>query len=124
MLKTILLVLISEILACSGQIMFKKGANRLKAYELHKLTGHVSFMRDAISEPAILSGFIAMAASLVVWIFALASAELSIVFALGSLQYIIILFTAHYLLGEKIDLPKLAGTLLVIAGIALVIASH
>lgn len=124
MLKTLLLVLVSEILACSGQIMFKKGANRLKVYELHKLEGHASFMRDAISEPKILSGFIAIAASLVVWIFALASAELSIVFSLGSLQYILILFTAHYLLDEKIDIPKLAGTFLVVAGIVLVVASH
>lgn len=123
MVNTILLVIVAEILACAGQIMFKKGANRLKTYELHKLEGHASFLRDAISEPQILLGFVFMAVSLVVWILALASAELSIVFSLGSLQYILILFTAHYLLGEKIDLPKVAGTFLVVAGIALVVAS-
>jgi uncharacterized membrane protein len=118
------MVLIAEILACFGQVMFKKGANSLEAYELHKLEGHASFMKDAIAEPKILLGFIAMAISLVVWIFALATADLSIVFSLGSLQYVIVLFAANYFLGEKIDFPKLIGTLLVVAGIALVLASH
>lgn len=124
MVNTILLVLVSEILACVGQIFFKKSANSLKVYELHKFEGHTAFVRDLLSEPKIWSGAIAMALSLVVWIFALASADLSIVFSLGSMQYIIVLFAAHYFLCEKIDIPKLAGTLLVIAGIVLVVASH
>ncbi len=124
MLKTILLVLVAEILACWGQIMIKKGANRLSTYELHKIGGFTELVRDALSEARIWYGFAAMASSLIVWIFALASADLSLVFSLGSLQYIIILLTANHFLGEKIDLPKLAGTLLVVAGIALVVASH
>jgi len=124
MVKTILLVLVAEILASWGQILFKKSANSLEAYELHRLEGHAAFVRDVLSEPKIWSGMLAMTASLVVWILALASADLSVVFSLGSMQYIIILFTAHYFLGEKIDLPKLTGTLLVVAGIALVVVSH
>lgn len=124
MVKTVLLVLVSEIFACWGQILFKKSANSLKAYELHKLEGHAAFVRDVLSEPKMWLGMLAMASSLVVWIFALAGADLSLVFSLGSMQYIIILFTARYFLGEKIDFPKLIGTLLVVAGIAFVVASH
>lgn len=124
MLKTILLVVVAEILATLAQILFKKSANLLDTYELHKLKGHTTFIHDVLSERRIWMGLVAMAASLIVWIFALASAELSIVFSLGSMQYILILFTARYFLGEKIDLPKLAGTLMVIAGITVVIISH
>ena len=124
MVKTILLVMVAEILASWGQILFKKSANALKSYELHRLEGHAALVRDVLSEPKIWSGMLAMTASLVIWILALASADLSVVFSLGSMQYIVILFAAHYFLGEKIDLPKLTGTLLVVAGIALVVASH
>ena len=124
MVKTILLVMVAEILASWGQILFKKSANALKSYELHRLEGHAALVRDVLSEPKIWSGMLAMTASLVIWILALASADLSVVFSLGSMQYILILFAAHYFLGEKIDLPKLTGTLLVVAGIALVVASH
>jgi drug/metabolite transporter (DMT)-like permease len=124
MVKTILLVLAAEILASWGQILFKKSANALDTYELHRIEGHAALVRDVLSRPMIWSGILAMTASLVVWIFALASAELSVVFSLGSMQYIVILFTARYFLDEKIDLSKLVGTLLVVAGIALVVASH
>jgi drug/metabolite transporter (DMT)-like permease len=120
----LLLVLVTEILASWGQLLFKKSANALKDYELHKLEGHAALVRDVLTDSKIWSGILAMTASLVVWIFTLASAELSVVFSLGSMQYIVILFTAHYFLGEKIDLPKLAGAFLVVAGIALVVASH
>ena len=115
MVKTILLVLVAEILASWGQILFKKSANALETYELHRLEGHAAFVRDVLTEPKVWSGMLAMTASLIVWIFALASADLSVVFSLGSMQYIVILFAAHYFLKEKIDLPKLTGTLLVVA---------
>ena len=54
---------------------------------------------------------------------ALAQAELSIAFPIGSLQYVMTLFAAHYFLDEKINRLKLIGTFLVVGGIALVIIS-
>jgi uncharacterized membrane protein len=64
-----------------------------------------------------------MSAGMVVWLMALAQADLSLVFSIGSLQYIMILVLAHFLLGEKIDKMKLIGTFLVVAGIILITIS-
>jgi len=64
-----------------------------------------------------------MAIGLVIWLIALAQADLSIVFPIGSLQYILVLFLAHILLGEKIDRMKFIGTFLVVFGIILITIS-
>ena len=54
---------------------------------------------------------------------ALAQADLSFVFPVGSIQYIFVLFGTSIFLGEKIDRMKLTGTLLVITGIILITLS-
>ena len=68
-------------------------------------------------------GLLAMTIGMAVWLMALAQADLSLVFSIGSVQYVMILFLAHYLLGEKIDKMKLAGTFLVVLGIILITIS-
>jgi uncharacterized membrane protein len=65
-----------------------------------------------------------MGLGLVSWIFALAQGDLSLVFSLGSLQYVLILFGAHIFLGEKIDRMKFLGTFLVVFGIILITMSR
>lgn len=121
--KVLLLVVAAEILTAAGQIMFKKSTNSV---EFHSLRGAESvrrFLGSVMSRPTIRTGLLSMAAGMMVWIAALAQADLSLVFSLGSIQYIMILFLAHYLLGEKIDRMKLIGTILVSAGIILITIS-
>jgi uncharacterized membrane protein len=57
------------------------------------------------------------------WLIALAQGDLSLVFPIGSIQYIFVLFSAHIFLNEKIDRMKLIGTFLVVAGIILITIS-
>ena len=51
------------------------------------------------------------------WLVALAGSDLSIVFPLGSIQYVLVLFASQLFLKEKIDRKKLIGTLLVMVGV-------
>ena len=64
-----------------------------------------------------------MAAGLTAWLFALTGGALSVVFPLGSFQYVLILIMARIFLGEKIDTMKLLGTFLVVVGIILITLS-
>lgn len=123
MVKVILLIFIAEILNTAGQIFFKKSTNVLEAPNLRRAQSYLSFMKNIFSMPAIWLGFGAMGAGLVVWLMALAQTDLSIVFPIGSLQYLFTLIAAGLLLGEKIDRQKIAGTLLVVAGIVLITLS-
>ena len=123
MVKIILIVILAEIFTAIGQILLKKSANAADSYNLRRLDAHARFLAEIFTNPTLWGGFLAMGIGLVVWIIALAQGDLSLVFSLGSLQYIIILFGAHFFLGEKIDRMKLVGTLLVVSGIILITIS-
>ena len=124
MLKIILLVILAETFTAVGQLLFKKSANLADSYDLRRLDTHALFLKDVLANPNLWGGFAAMGIGLAVWIIALAQSDLSLVFSLGSMQYILILLGAHFFLGEKIDRMKFIGTLLVMLGITLITLSH
>lgn len=113
MIKIILLVLLSEVFTAIGQILFKKTTNALESYSL----------RDVLTKPSIWIGLFSIAISLAIWLMALAEGDLSLVYPIGSLQFILVLFSAHIFLNEKIDKMKFVGTLLVVFGIILITIS-
>jgi uncharacterized membrane protein len=123
MIKIILLVLLSEVFLAVGHTLFKKTTNALGAHNFRHVQTHVHFLKDVLTKPMIWVGFVAMAIGLVIWLVALAQGDLSLVFPIGSLQFILVLFSAHIFLNEKIDKMKLLGTLLVVAGIVLITIS-
>jgi drug/metabolite transporter (DMT)-like permease len=123
MVKIILLVLLSESITVIGQILFKKSTNNIGTYNLRDGSDRIRFLAEIFTTPQLWLGLLAMALGLIVWLFAIAQGNLSLVFPIGSVQYILILFLAHKFLGEKIDRMKLIGTLLVMAGIVLMSVS-
>ena len=123
MWKIIGLVVVSELWNMAGQIFFKKSANSFGTHEFSSFRGWARFMRDVYQSRLIWLGLVSMVVGLLVWLLALACGDLSLVFPLGSLQYILILVSAYLFLGEKIDRMKLAGTLLVVFGIILIAIS-
>ena len=123
MLKTVILILFAEMWHAVGQIFFKKGTNSLEVRSLRGIGANIVFLKNIAAKPAVWFGFGSMAVGFLIWLTALAGADLSIVSPLGSMQYILVLISAHFFLGEKINLPKLIGTLLIVAGVALVTMS-
>ena len=121
--KVILLILLSEIWNVTGQIIFKKSTNTIDAGSMRGVSGHVKYIRDALTKNSIWLGFSFQILCVATWILALAQADLSFVFPVGSIQYILVLFSTYIFLGEKIDRMKLTGTLLVITGIVLITLS-
>ena len=124
MLKILLFVFLAEVLTAGGQILLKKSANSLGKHDLNRFDAHFGFLADVFSKPGLWVGFVFMTLGLIAWLFALAEGDLSLVFPLGSLQYVLILFLAHFMLGEKIDRMKLTGTILVVLGIVLITVTH
>ncbi len=121
--KVLIAILLSEIFNVVGHILFKKGANTIDAGRMRGLTGHVGYFRSVLSKNSIWAGLGFQVLCVAAWLVALAQADLSFVFPVGSIQYIFILFGAHIFLGEKIDRMKVAGTILVMAGITLIAVS-
>jgi len=120
MVKIILLVILSEVITVIGQILFKKSTNSLGVYSLRDKGARIRFLSEISRQPSLWLGLLAIILGLMVWLVAIANGDLSLVFPIGSLQYILILFLAHIFLGEKIDRTKLIGTLLVMVGIVFI----
>ena len=120
MIKIVLLVLLAEVFTAIGQILFKKTTNALGSYSLRGVNTQFRFLNDVLTRPSTWIGLISIAISLVIWLMALAEGDLSLVYPIGSLQFILILFSAHIFLNEKIDKMKLLGTLLVVFGIVII----
>ena len=122
-IKVMLLVLLSEIWNVTGQILFKKSTNTIDAGSMRGVSGHVKYIRNVLTKNSIWMGFSFQILCVATWIVALAQADLSFVFPVGSIQYIFVLLATYIFLGEKIDRMKLTGTLLVITGIVLITLS-
>ena len=120
MIRTILYVLIAEIWNTAGQLLFKKSANAFPAVQGRNLRAYGIFFKNVIRHPGILLGLSSMAVGLVFWLVALSQAALSVVFVLGSMQYILILIASRIFLAERIDGKRFLGTLLIAIGITLV----
>ena len=122
-LNILLIILFAEIWGVVGQILYKKGVTRIGTPRLRDFNSCISFTKKVFTSPLIMTGLVFITAGLVIWIAALAQADLSLVFPITSMQYIVTMVASHYLLDEKINKLKLIGTLLVIIGITLVALS-
>jgi uncharacterized membrane protein len=119
MIRIVLLVLTAEICVVVGQILFKKSTNTIVARSLGDVSALVRFLLDVLAKPSIWAGLFFLAGGLVIWLIALAQGDLSLVYPISSLQYILILCSAQAFLQERIDAMKLIGTSLVVVGIIL-----
>ena len=118
-----LFVLLAEVLNAFGQYSFKKTVNDLCIPKLSALKSYAPFFKKVLAAPQVWLGLGVMAASLVFWLMALSQGDLSFVYPIGSLQYILVLLVAHFFLKEKIDKNQVLGTLLVAGGIFLIAMS-
>ena len=123
MIKIILLVLAAEVVTAVGHLLFKKTTNMVETYDLRKAGNRFRFLKDVFAKPSIWLGLAACAAGLIIWLMALAEGDLSLVYPLGSVQFVLILFSAHIFLNEKIDKMKLLGTFLIVLGIIFITIS-
>jgi len=121
--KTLILVLVAECWMTIGQICLKKSANRLNGERTDGKPWIIRLLGSILRYPTLWIGGAVMLVGLLFWFAALASGELSFVYLLGSIQYIFALFAAHFFLHEKINTPKLIGTLLITLGIILTAVS-
>ena len=123
MIKAILYVVIAEIWNATGQLLFKRSANAFPPVQGRDWRAYGNFLKGVMRRPGILLGLLSMAVGLVFWLAALSQAALSVVFVLGSMQYILILIASRFFLGEKINGMRFLGTLFIVTGITLVALS-
>lgn len=117
MIQAVFLVLLAETFTMVGQILYKKSADKLGSPQSNESGRYVKFILGVLRMPGVWAGLFAMALGLFIWLLALSKFELSLVFPISSIQYILGLIGSKVFLREKIDRGRLIGTLLVAVGI-------
>ena len=114
--KTLGLILGAVVFSVLGQLFLKSGAENLAGLS------RLEFLLGAARERHVLLGLIAWAASTVCWLYVLRVTPLSRAYVLTSLTYVLIPLAGVYVFGERIRLLHGVGTVLIILGVACVVA--
>ncbi len=101
----------------SGQIAFKRGADRLP---VPQAGAALAFARALVCEPRLLLGLAIYAVEFIVWTRILALVPLNMAFPIASLNILGIAVASRIWLGEPMGPRHYAGAVLVTAGVALV----
>ena len=114
------LLLSAVIAAACAQLMLKYGMQAATA-RAHHTGGSLVFA--AAASPWVLGGLAVFAVSAVAWLGALSRVPLSVAYPFNALGYIAILAASIVILHERASLLTWAGSLLVVAGLVIVVLS-
>lgn len=110
--KTMVLVLGAVAFSVVGQLFLKSGARHLAGLE------RLEFLVAAARDMYVLSGLVAWTASTLCWLYVLRVVPLSRAYGLTSLTFVLIPLAGVYLFGEQFRRLHVAGTVLIVIGIA------
>lgn len=121
MILIILLIVCCELFAAASQIFYKKVVDQNSLdHSLVHVRDYVRFAIGIFRHPLAWAGLGMMVLSTILWLMALSQGDLSLVFPLGSIQYILVLAGSKFFLSEKVDLMRLLGTALIAIGIVVI----
>jgi len=123
MIGILWIVFLSEVLNTAGQTLFKKSADTFELPHTRNAGVFFRFFGQVFSSASIWLGLGAMGLGLLVWFFAMSRGDISLVYPMGSIQYVMVLCSARVFLKEKINRLKIIGTVFVILGICLIAKS-
>jgi multidrug transporter EmrE-like cation transporter len=115
---SVLLLGLSILLGACGQLLMKAGM-------VHgHMRGEGSFISMALHSPLVWIGVLAYAASAVSWLGVLSKVPLSVAYPCVAAGYVLVMFGAAYWLGESLTPWKVAGTVMVVLGVAATALSY
>ena len=117
------LVTVVIALVTYGQLIIKYEVNRLGAVPLGNFKETISYGFSALTSLYILSGLFAAGLAALAWIAALSRYELSSVYPLLSLNFVLVPLLSVYFFGESMDAFKLFGTAIIVIGVFVFSAS-
>ncbi|EHL79073.1 EamA family transporter [Bacillus smithii] len=109
------LILVNTLILVSGQFLWKYGMMK-SGQSFSSLLGILKLLLS----PYILTGLILYGAATVLWLFILSKVPLSVAYPIQSLAYVFALFGAYFFFGETLTSWKIAGVLLIVAGVAMI----
>jgi multidrug transporter EmrE-like cation transporter len=120
--QSIGILLTSVAFGAVGQLILKAGMNDMvKTYGKLQLTGET--LLHMASNPLLIVGIAIFGVSTLLWLFALAKADLSFAYPFLSLTYLAVLIGGAFLFGDKVTVARVLGFVIIIAGVFIVARS-
>jgi len=113
---TLSLILISVLLNASAQVFLRKAASGL-GYQAMQLDHLVATFTALAINPFLLIGMCCYVLSIGIWIGVLARIEVSIAYPFLSIGYLVVMAAGFFFLGENVTLLRVAGVILICAGL-------
>ncbi|WP_024832654.1 EamA family transporter [Ruminiclostridium josui] len=104
--KYILLTILNSVLIVFGQTLWKLGLIKSQEYSLKLLLS-----------PLIIAGVLTYGISTILWLYILSKLPFSTAYPLNSIAYALSLFVGFFIFKEYIDMQKIFGTILILAGV-------
>lgn len=118
----LILVLIAVALGAFGQVSLKYGVGLLK--EFGPIGGRtIISLARAVFTPYVFFGFLLYAISSMFWLFVLQQKELSYLYPMIAVGYVLVVFLSWRIFGDHVGLMRVAGVALICAGVILVARS-
>jgi uncharacterized membrane protein len=116
MMKTYFFVFLTIILTVYGQII-------IKARAIQHTTGseNISFLLKMFLDPWVISGLLAALSASATWMLAVQSANLSAIYPLMALTFVLVPLLAVFFFGEHLKLTFWFGVASIIIGISLTV---
>lgn len=114
------LALVSVALSSLAQLAFKYGMTRPEVQIAVASESWVSRLVAALSNPAVLGGFALYGLSAVLWLLVLSKLDVSVAYPFVALGFVVTLLCGAVLFGEQVTALRIAGTVLICAGVILV----
>lgn len=122
-MQSIGMVLASVAFGAVGQLILKAGMNSIVA-SYGKLQLSLDTLIHMATNPLLIIGIAIFGISTLLWLFALAKADLSFAYPFLSLTYLAVLIGGAFLFGDKVTLPRVLGFAVIIAGVWIVARSE
>lgn len=120
MLKFVVILLIGLMLEAIGVVLLSRGLKRIGDMERVSVSEVVRVVKAGATEPSILAGVAFEAAFFGILIYLLGRADVSLVWPLTSLGFVITTLAARFYLHETVSGLRWAGVLLIVLGAGLV----
>ncbi|AZG15451.1 MULTISPECIES: SMR family transporter [Cupriavidus] len=121
-LSTFAFILTGVLLNACAQLLLKAGTNAVGAITLERATILTTAFRVLTQWPVI-AGLTCYVISVGVWIVGLSRVDVSIAYPMLSLGYVVNALAAWWLFGEMIGPLRMAGIVLILAGVFLIARS-
>lgn len=114
-MRNIVLIFTSIIMGAVGQIMLKVGANKLE-----NINTNIEGLFSIIKNYYILIGLVLFGTSFLLWVKILTKNDLSFVYPMVSISYIIIILASRFLFNEPFTANKIIGIIAIVSGVFII----